>query len=108
MAALTFTGDAGPLKRVLGSRRWPWWGGQRTKKRRRIRRRGLRLEWLETRQMLHGDALVDSGGDLVDHAGEMADFSLVDVNPTSATYGQNVFPRDYLNQVSVWLFGWAT
>ncbi len=42
-------------------------------------------------------------------AGEMvADFSLPDVNPASARFGQVVSPRDYLGQVSAWYFGHAT
>ena len=38
----------------------------------------------------------------------VANFSLPDVNPASATYGQDVSPRDYLGQVSAWYFGDAT
>ena len=36
------------------------------------------------------------------------DFSLADVNPTSATLDQDVSPRDYLQKVSAWYFGRAT
>jgi len=36
------------------------------------------------------------------------DFALEDVNPTSATYGQAVSPRDQLEKVSAWYFGHAT
>jgi hypothetical protein len=36
------------------------------------------------------------------------DFSLPDVNETSARYGELVSPRDYLGQVSAWYFGHAT
>jgi len=40
--------------------------------------------------------------------GEMVpDFALQDVNSISATYGQLVSPRDYLQQVSAWYFGQA-
>ena len=35
-------------------------------------------------------------------------FSLPDVNGTSSTYDQSVSPRDYLQQVSGWYFGYAT
>ena len=38
----------------------------------------------------------------------MPDFTLVDVNPTSATVAQTVSPRDYLQKVSAWYFGHAT
>ena len=38
----------------------------------------------------------------------VANFSLVDVNPTSGTYDQPVSPRDYLLKVSGWYFGHAT
>lgn len=36
------------------------------------------------------------------------DFQRVDVNPFSATYGDPVSPRDYLQVVSAWYFGHAT
>jgi hypothetical protein len=36
------------------------------------------------------------------------DFSLLDVNPTSATFDQAVSPRDHLQRVSAWYFGHAT
>lgn len=36
------------------------------------------------------------------------EFSLLDVNETSATAGDIVSPRDYLGQVSAWYFGHAT
>jgi hypothetical protein len=36
------------------------------------------------------------------------DFSLADVNPNSATSGEQVSPRDYLGKVSAWYFGHAT
>jgi hypothetical protein len=39
---------------------------------------------------------------------EAPDFSLMDVNATSASYQQQVSPRDYLQQVSAWYFGHAT
>ena len=45
------------------------------------------------------------GGDVT---GLMPDFSILDVNPTSATANQQVSPRDYLQQVSGWYFGHAT
>ena len=38
----------------------------------------------------------------------MPNFSLADVNATSATYGANVSPRDHLEKVSGWFFGEAT
>ncbi len=36
------------------------------------------------------------------------DFSLTDVNKTSATYGEAVSPRDYLDHASAWYFGHST
>jgi hypothetical protein len=36
------------------------------------------------------------------------DFSLPDVNPNSATAGQNVTPRSQLGRVSAWYFGHST
>ena len=44
----------------------------------------------------------------VELTSRMADFALVDVNPTSSTSNQPVSPRDYLQQVSAWYFGFAT
>ncbi len=38
----------------------------------------------------------------------VSDFSVVDVNPNSATYNQAVSPKDYLKQVSGWYFGHST
>lgn len=32
------------------------------------------------------------------------DFSLVDVNPATPSYQQDVSPRDYLGKVSAWYF----
>jgi hypothetical protein len=37
--------------------------------------------------------------------GVMPDFALKDVNPASATFDQDVSPRDYLDGVSAWYFG---
>lgn len=40
--------------------------------------------------------------------GPAPDFTLPDVNPNSPRFGQEVSPRDYLEQVSGWYFGHAT
>lgn len=40
--------------------------------------------------------------------GQVPDFSLMDVNPTSATFDKAVSPRDHLEMVSAWYFGHAT
>ncbi len=55
-------------------------------------------ERLESRNLLAGTGLLE----------KVHDFSLPDANPTSATYGQNVSPSDYLGKVSAWYFGHAT
>lgn len=65
------------------------------------------LELFEVRYCFDG-ALV---AELADQAeGELAlpDFSLVDVNETSPTFGQEVSASDYLGEVSAWYFGHAT
>jgi len=36
------------------------------------------------------------------------DFSLTDVNPTSASHDQSVSPRSHLEKISAWYFGHAT
>lgn len=41
-------------------------------------------------------------------ADAMPDFCLVDVNPNTASSGRVVSPRDYLQKVSAWYFGYAT
>lgn len=38
----------------------------------------------------------------------VADFLLLDVNPSSVTFDQPVSPRDYLMRVSAWYFGHST
>ena len=38
----------------------------------------------------------------------VTDFSLTDVNATSATVSQAISPRDYLEKVSAWYFGQST
>lgn len=56
--------------------------------------RSIAFESLESRCLLHGDPV--------------AQFSLMDVNETSDTYGQAVSPADYLGKTSGWYFGHAT
>ncbi len=58
------------------------------------RSRNFRVESLESRYMLSGEPV--------------ADFSLIDTNSTSATYGESVSPGDYSGQISGWYFGHAT
>ena len=36
------------------------------------------------------------------------DFSILDVNPNSATFDSTISPRDYLGRVSAWYFGHST
>lgn len=52
-----------------------------------------------------GDGGTDDGGD---PALPLPDFSLDDINPSSATYGQPVSPRDLLAQTSGWYFTHST
>ncbi len=66
--------------------------------------RRLTLEALEWRQMLHGSDLLAAEGETE----PLADFSLVNVNPNSETFDQEVSPRDYLGGVSAYYFGGAT
>jgi hypothetical protein len=58
--------------------------------------------------MLHGHDVLGSGPDADSGADMVPDFALVDVNPTSSTYGQNVSPRDYVGQISGWYFVHST
>ena len=66
------------------------------------------LESLEPRQMLHGSDLLAAEATAEGEDQLVADFSLIDVNPNSATYNQAVSPRDFLGGVSAWYFGHAT
>ncbi len=57
------------------------------------------------------DTGTDTGSDtgsLGPGANAVADFSLIDVNLASSTAGQNISPRDYLQQISGWYFIKAT
>ena len=69
-------------------------------------RRRMRFEQLEARRVFHGADLFDVGegeaGQVVD------DFSLTDVNPTSATFDEPLSPRDFLDQATGWYWGHAT
>ncbi len=58
----------------------------------RQRRRSFHVEALETRAML----------------APVADFQLPDVNANSASGGEMVSPRDYMEQVSGWYFAHST
>lgn len=51
------------------------------------------------------DTPLDPGGLPADVVPE---FSLLDVNPNSATKDSRLSPRDYLQTVSAWYFGHAT
>jgi len=70
-------------------------------------RRRLRIETLEARQMLDatGVAFSPLAGEAED--APMPDFAIQDVNSTSATYQQNVSPRQLQDNVSGWYFGSA-
>lgn len=70
-------------------------------------RRTLHFEWLERREMLHAGVDWPTLSAAEGEPSPMPDFSLVDQNTTSPTYGQNVSPRDYLEQATGWYFGHA-
>lgn len=76
--------------------------------RRRSAGRSLCFESLEPRQMLHASGEVLAPVVAEGEGEAMPDFVLIDVNPTSATYNQDVSPRDYLGQVSGWYFTYST
>jgi hypothetical protein len=83
----------------------------RTARRRRgvDRRRLAGFEPLESRRLLHAADLAAgwlAEGELAENP--VADFALVDTNPTSGTYNQAVSPRDYLDQTSAWYFAHST
>lgn len=55
-----------------------------------------------------GDTDSDTDSDSDTSAGPVPDFALSDVNATSPTAGEDVSPRDLLEQVSGWYFTHAT
>lgn len=76
----------------------------------RVRQRNLRLEQLEARLALDGSGLppVYPAGGAEGEGDPLVNFALIDGNSASATYNQAVSPRDYLGQISVWMFGYST
>jgi len=48
--------------------------------------------------------ITDTGTTTEPGPNAVPDFLLVDINPNSATLGQNITPRDYLQQISGWYF----
>ena len=61
-----------------------------------------------TRSGPPGGAWLLADGTPADPAEPAPDFQLEDVNASSATAGQQVSPRDYLEKVSGWYFGHST
>jgi len=55
-----------------------------------------------------GGAGGSGGGAPCDPVGQVSDFQLLDKNPNSPSYDAPVSPRDYLQRVSGWFFGYAT
>lgn len=64
------------------------------------------FEQFEARRLLHGGVEDLAEGEGIGQV--VPDFSLVDLNPTSATFNQQVSPRDFMNQTTLWYFGHAT
>jgi hypothetical protein len=60
--------------------------------------------------MLHGgdDLVMSPLSEGAELAEPVADFAVVDVNPSSDRFDQMVSPRDYLQMVSGWYFGNGT
>jgi len=48
--------------------------------------------------------IVDTGATTGPGVNAVPDFLLADINPNSSTLGQNISPRDYLQQISGWYF----
>ena len=71
-------------------------------------RRRLLIDPLESRQLLTADAIIAVNEVAEGESNLVADFSLTDGNPNSATYNHSISPRDYLGQTSVWYFGHST
>ena len=72
------------------------------------RRRLTGLESLEPRWLMHGEDVLPGVGLPEGEIGDvMPAFELRNVNPNSSTYNTDVSPRDYLQQVSAYYFGYA-
>lgn len=95
--------------KILGKGQWPFRRRTVTSRRghRGTNRSTLAYERLEPRLVLMGGSY-PYGSNPLPMDSVAPDFEIVDANPASATYIQTVSPRDYLGQVSVWLFGWST
>jgi hypothetical protein len=68
----------------------------------------MRVAWVLVGSLLAlgcGAASQPDGGSLADASVPQPDFSLLDVNPASASAGHSVSPRDYQGRVSAWYFG---
>lgn len=50
----------------------------------------------------------DAGGDAADDGTTLVAFTLVDVNPTSPTLGQDISPAAHLGSVTGWYFAHAS
>ena len=68
-------------------------------------------------QLDTGGGVIDTGdtdtgtidtGTIEPGSNAVPDFLLADINPNSSTVGQNISPRDYLQQISGWYFIKAT
>ena len=67
----------------------------------------LAIEVIEGR--VSPSTLLPVSGDIAEgEVTPIADFAIEDVNESSATFGTQVSPRDYLNSVSAWYFGHST
>ena len=68
------------------------------------------FEQLESRRLLHAGShgSDDLPADVEVAENAVSHFSLVDANPASPTFNQPVSPRDYLGEISAWMFGYST
>lgn len=83
-----------------------WFASPRAKRQQIRRLSGC--ETLETRCLLAAEAaFVWSDAAEAEATIAAPDFSLVDVNPNSSRHGEQVSPRDYLQQVSAYYFGYG-
>ncbi|MCA9199691.1 MAG: hypothetical protein R3C28_33180 [Pirellulaceae bacterium] len=68
------------------------------------------IESFETRYCFDSAlaAAVDVASDQAEGELTLPDFTLVDQNETSPSFGQEISPSDFLGEVSAWYFGHAT
>lgn len=93
------------------------WGWGKKQASRHRTKRSLRFEQFERRVVFDASGTDtceltcssnEGGGSVTPVVGQLPTFALPDLNMASPRASQQVSPRDYIRQVSVWYFGHST